>query len=141
MADISQEPDVDAEDDGGGPVKSFLEHLEDFRWLLVKCAVTLGVAMLLCLIGANYVIGVIKWPLTRATVSFPGTNQVVSVSFGTNHLANFSITPEQQQLLTSGTNRFAAITVEPFSARHQPGAGLARHQRSRRHRRHAADAH
>ena len=113
MADISQEPDVDAEDDGGGPVKSFLEHLEDFRWLLVKCAVTLALAMLVCLIGANYVIGVIKWPLTQATVTYPGTNQVVSVSFGTNRLGHFTITPEQQQLLNSGTNRFAAVTVEP----------------------------
>jgi len=76
----------------GGPVKSFLEHLEDFRWLLVKCAVTLGLAMLICLVGANYVIGVIKWPLTRAKISWPGTNQVVSVSFGTNHLSNLEIT-------------------------------------------------
>src|ERR1017187_8843056 len=112
MADFSQEPDAD--DDGGGPVKSFLEHLEDFRWLLVKCAVTLGISMLLCLVAANYVIGIIKWPLTQARVSYPGTNQVVSVSFGTNHLANFPITPEQQQLLNSGTNHFAAITVEPL---------------------------
>jgi len=114
MAEFSQEPDVDAEDDGGGPVKSFLEHLEDFRWLLVKCAVTLGLAMLVCLIGANYVIAVIKWPLTQATVSYPGTNQIVSVSFGTNHLGNFPLTPDQQQLLGTGTsNRFAAVTIEP----------------------------
>jgi sec-independent protein translocase protein TatC len=116
MADFSQKPDVDvdAEADSGGPIKSFLEHLEDFRWLLVKCAVTLGLAMLVCLIGANYVIGVIKWPLTQAKVSFPGTNQVVSVSFGTNHLANFQITPAQQQTLNSGTNRFAAVVVVPL---------------------------
>src|SRR5271169_5778130 len=115
MADFSQKPDVDAEEDGGGPIKSFLEHLEDFRWLLVKCAVTLGLAMLVCLIAANDVIGIIKWPLTRAKVSFPGTNQVVSVSFGTNHLTTFPITPEQQQALNSGTNRFAAIVVEPLT--------------------------
>src|SRR5580698_2538719 len=114
MADISQEPDVDAEDDGGGPIKSFLEHLEDFRWLLVKCAVTLGLTMLVCLIGANYVIAVIKWPLTQAKVSYPGTNQIVSVNFGTNHLGNFPLTPDQQQLLGTGTtNRFAAVTIEP----------------------------
>jgi len=69
MADFPQEP----LEDEGGPVKSFLEHLEDFRWLLVKCAVALGISMLLCLIGANYVIGVIKWPLTQAKVSYPGT--------------------------------------------------------------------
>ena len=99
----------------GGPVKSFLEHLEDFRWLLVKCAVALSLAMLVCLIGANYVIGVIKWPLTRATVNFPGTNQVVSVSFGANRLGSFTLTPEQQAALHAGTNRFAAVVVEPLT--------------------------
>src|ERR1035438_4610747 len=92
MGDFPQEP----LEDEGGPVKRFLVLLEDFRWLLVKCAVALGLSMLLCLIAANYVIGVIKWPLTRAKVSYPGTNQVVSVSFGTNHLGNYSITPEPE---------------------------------------------
>jgi sec-independent protein translocase protein TatC len=115
MADISQEPEVDADDDGGGPVKSFLEHLEDFRWLLIKCVVTLGLAMLICLIGANYVIAIIKYPLSHCTVSYPGTNQVVSVSFGTNHLANYSLSPEQQELLgTESSNRFASVTIEPI---------------------------
>ena len=115
MPDFSQKPDVEVEDDGGGPVKSFLEHLEDFRWLLVKCAITLGLAMLVCLIGANYVIGIIKWPLTRAKVTFPGTNQVATVSFGTNHLATLTITPEQQQLLDTGSNRFVSVVVEPLT--------------------------
>jgi sec-independent protein translocase protein TatC len=113
MADFSQEPDAEAEADGGGPVKSFLEHLEDFRWLLVKCVVTLALTMLVCLIGANYVIGIIKWPLTQAKVHYPGTNQIVSVSFGTNHLGNYPLSPEEQQLLGTGTNRFAVVHVEP----------------------------
>lgn len=113
MADFSHEPD--AADDGGGPVKSFLEHLEDFRWLLIKCAVALALTMLVCLIGANYVIGVIKWPLTRAHVSYPGTNQIVTVSFGATRLGSYPVTPEQQQLLHTGTNRFAAVVVEPVT--------------------------
>jgi sec-independent protein translocase protein TatC len=112
MADIFQEPDAD---DGGGPVKSFLEHLEDFRWLLIKCAVALSLTMLVCLIGANYVIGVIKWPLSRAHVSYPGTNQIVTVSFGATRLGIYPITPEQQQQLHTGTNRFAAVVVEPVT--------------------------
>jgi sec-independent protein translocase protein TatC len=111
MADFSPEPP----EDEGGPVKTFLEHLEDFRWLLVKCAVAVAVAMLICLIGANYVIGIIKWPLMQARVSWPGTNQIISVSFGTNRLGNFPISPEQQLALQSGSNRFAAITVEPLT--------------------------
>jgi sec-independent protein translocase protein TatC len=114
MADFKQEPDWDAEDDGGGPIKSFLEHLEDFRWLLIKCVVTLALSMLVCLVGANYVVGIIKWPLTQAKVRYPGTNQVVSVSFGTNHLGNYILTPEEQQSLNTGTNRFATARIDPI---------------------------
>lgn len=99
----------------GGPVKSFLEHLEDFRWLLIKCVVALSLTMLVCLIGANYVIGIIKWPLTRATVSYPGTNQIVTVSFGTTRLGSYPLTQEQQQALHTGTNRYAAVIVEPVT--------------------------
>ena len=113
MAD-AQDPEGSQELPEGGPVKSFLEHLEDFRWLLVKLSVALILGMLICLFGANYVVGILKWPLTKATVSFPGTNQVVNVSFGTNSLGNFTLTSEQQQSLALGTNRFAAIRVEPL---------------------------
>ena len=110
MADFSPEPP----EDEGGPVKSFLEHLEDFRWLLVKLSVALALAMLICLIGANYVMAIIKWPLGQATVSYPGTNQVVTVSFGTNQLGHFQLSPAQEQVLQLGTNRFVAVTVEPI---------------------------
>lgn len=121
----------------GGPVKSFLEHLEDFRWVLIKSVVALFLAMLLCLIGANYVVGIIEWPLKHAGMDypvkvwnhllgwavplkytssiFPGTNQIVVVSFGTNHIGNFEITPEQSQSYQLGTNRFVAVTVEPLT--------------------------
>jgi sec-independent protein translocase protein TatC len=112
MAAFSPKP---PDDEGGGPVKTFLEHLEDFRWVLIKVSITLALAMLICLVGANYVIAVIKWPLTRAHVSFPGTNQIVSVSFGTNHVGNFQLSPEEKNSLNLGTNRFVAVTVEPLT--------------------------
>ena len=110
-----QEPELVDEAREGGPVKSFLEHLEDFRWVLVKSVVALFLGMLVCLIGANQVVQIIKWPLTNAPISRPGTNQMVSVSFGTNHLANFNLTAEQTQSLNLGTNRFVAVTVEPLT--------------------------
>ena len=111
MAEFSPEPP----DDGGGPVKTFLEHLEDFRWLLVKCSVAVGLGMLICLCAANYVIAIIKWPLTRAPMSFPGTNQIATVNFGTNHLGNFQLSAEQSAALNLGTNRFVAVAVEPLT--------------------------
>jgi len=99
----------------GGPVKSFLEHLEDFRWVLIKSIVALVMAMLVCLVAANYVVRIIKWPLTHADIHYSGTNQVVVVSFGTNHLGNFQLTPEQQKTLNLGTNRLVAVEVEPLT--------------------------
>ena len=99
----------------GGPVKTFLEHLEDFRWVLIKSIVALFLAMLLCLFAANYVVQIIKWPLTRAPVGHPGTNQTIVVSFGSNHLGHFQLTAEQQRSLALGTNRFVSIQVEPLT--------------------------
>ncbi len=111
----AHEPDSPEGSPEGGPVKTFLEHLEDFRWVLIKSLVALFVAMLLCLFAANDVVQIIKWPLKHAPVSFSGTNQIAVVSFGTNHLGNFSLTSEEQQLLNLGTNRFVAVTVEPLT--------------------------
>ncbi len=122
----------------GGPVKTFLEHLEDFRWVLIKSVVTLFLAMLVCLFAANYIVQIIKWPLTRAPVGYHGTNQVVIVSFGTNHVGNFQLSPEQRQSLNLGTNRFVAVTVEPHHGRHQSGSRLAGERQFASHRRRAA---
>jgi sec-independent protein translocase protein TatC len=69
---------------------------------------------LLCLLAGNYVVRIIKWPLTRAGVSWPGTNQIVAVSFGTNRLGAFQLTAEQQKALDLGTNRFVSVQVEPL---------------------------
>lgn len=112
MADAfeSERPEPEGE---GGPVKSFLDHLEDLRWVLIKSVVALAVAMLLCLIAGNYVVNILKWPLDRAKVHFPGTNQVVTVTYGTNKLGTFQVNADQQKALDLGTNRFVAVEVEP----------------------------
>jgi len=49
-------PQQDEEEEGGGPVKTFLEHLEDLRWTLIKSISAILVAMLLCLIGGRYLV-------------------------------------------------------------------------------------
>jgi sec-independent protein translocase protein TatC len=98
----------------GGPVKSFLEHLEDFRWMLIKSVVALVVAMMVCLIAGSQVVQIIRWPLTRVKIHYPQTSRIVIVSFGTNHLGNFQLTPEQQKSLNLGTNHFVAVEVTPL---------------------------
>jgi sec-independent protein translocase protein TatC len=108
---------VDGERDEaeGGPVKSFLEHLEDFRGVLIKSAVALCLAMLLCLVAGNYVVQILKWPLARAKIHYPAANQIAVVSFGTNHLGKFQFSGEQQKVLNLGTNRFVSVQIEPLA--------------------------
>jgi sec-independent protein translocase protein TatC len=110
--DLETESSEEAE---GGPVKSFLEHLEDFRWVLIKSLVALGVGMLICLIGANYVVAILKWPLERAPLRHPSNNQVAVVSFGTNHLGNFELSPDEQKVLNLGKDHFVAVQIEPMT--------------------------
>ncbi len=60
--------DDDAGGEGGGPVKPFLDHLEDFRWMLIKVVAALLVAMMACLVGANALVKFLVWPLKEARV-------------------------------------------------------------------------
>jgi sec-independent protein translocase protein TatC len=113
---MAGDPEAERPDEAeGGPVKTFLEHLEDFRWMLIKSIVALFLGMLICLFAANDVVSIIKWPLKHAPISFSGTNQIAVVSFGTNRLGNFQLTPEEQQSFNLGTNRFVAVTIEPLT--------------------------
>lgn len=46
-----------------GLIKPFLEHLEDLRWTLVKCAIALAVTMGLCLFFVREIIHFLEVPL------------------------------------------------------------------------------
>ena len=70
--------------DEGGPIKSFLEHLEDLRWVLIKGVVAVGILMVACLSGAPYVLAAIKWPLERADKYRPQPQTELVLSLGTN---------------------------------------------------------
>jgi hypothetical protein len=74
------------EEDEGGPVKSFLEHLEDLRWVLIKSIAAAGVAMVMCFFAGNYVFQVLKYPLNRAPLYGGRDAQVLRIMLGTNQL-------------------------------------------------------
>jgi sec-independent protein translocase protein TatC len=58
--------DEEEEEEYGGPVKPFLDHLEDLRLTVMKCAVTLAVGMMISLIGSSYIVDFLKRPLEKA---------------------------------------------------------------------------
>jgi sec-independent protein translocase protein TatC len=68
MADEQEIAPVDLpeEEDEGGPVKTFLEHLEDLRWVFIKCATALGVSLVVCLVAMPVLISVLTLPLAKS---------------------------------------------------------------------------
>ncbi len=111
------EPEVERpalDEDEGGPVKSFLDHLEDLRWVLIKSVVTLSVAMLICLIAGNYVMAILKRPLEKAQVRFPGDDQIVVTMLGTNRLGLFHLDDPHRAAYNLSTNRFVLVHLEPM---------------------------
>jgi sec-independent protein translocase protein TatC len=87
MADETGGDPLDViEEEEGGPVKSFLEHLEDLRWVLIKSLVALGVAMIVCFFGGNHVFRILELPLLKAPFDKYRKGPVVRVMFGTNQV-------------------------------------------------------
>lgn len=90
----------------GGPVKSFLDHLEDLRWVLIKCVVAVAILMVVCLIAANQVLAIVTWPLKRADkhrkapgtelLWLAGTNVLATSNPGTNFFQGLGVTNQHR---------------------------------------------
>ena len=131
----------DDDEDYGGPIKSFLEHLEDLRWVLIRVAISIGIGMLVCLIASNRIVEVLTWPLDRANIllekyfqtHIPDNGGLVYLQFGTNvwrytlkadefadvaSLSDESDSTNQVAFklapLTIGTNTIVAISPTPI---------------------------
>ncbi|PWU11629.1 MAG: twin-arginine translocase subunit TatC [Verrucomicrobia bacterium] len=102
-------------DDEGGPVKSFLEHLEDLRWVLIKSLASLGVAFIVCLVAVPTVMKVLTFPLSRARLTYPAQTQVVTFLFGTNRLGVFPMPAGQRPIPGFETNQFVTLHVQPIN--------------------------
>ena len=115
MADepVAEHLDEEPEEEGG-PVKSFLEHLEDLRWVLIKSCAAAGVAILVCLLGGNYVVRILEWPLQRAPVRHSARAQTVRVLFGTNELAVLRVNTNDPLASLIGTNPFVQLELLPM---------------------------
>jgi hypothetical protein len=102
------------EEEEGGPIKSFLEHLEDLRWVLIKSGVAAGVAMLGCLLAGNYVVQILEWPLTQAPARHSTKTQTVRVLLGTNQLSVLQVTTNDSLSSLVGTNPLVRLELLPM---------------------------
>src|SRR5436190_800121 len=129
MANEPEEVRTDYEENGG-PVKSFLEHLEDLRWTLIKSAAAVAVGMVVCLIAGDTIVHILKLPLERSSVNRPPrkftpcscSSGLITWLLSTCpriKLARFSCGPTRP-LLTSALFNSVRITFSrsnPFSTR------------------------
>jgi sec-independent protein translocase protein TatC len=104
------------EDEGGGPIKTFLEHLEDLRWTLIKSVLAVVIGVLACLSGAPWLIKVLVWPLEMAEGIQTDTETRVIISLGTNIVARMNT----QEALAQGfdgvyTNSDTFLRMIPVS--------------------------
>src|SRR5690349_16901006 len=116
MADEPEAERLDThEGEEGGPVKSFLEHLEDLRWVLIKSIAAAGVAMIACFFGGNYVVKVLKVPLQRAPLEKAGKEQRFRILLGTNQLATFRVGTNEPLFSLVGTNQYVRMDIVPIT--------------------------
>jgi sec-independent protein translocase protein TatC len=116
---MADEPEAERLDvlgeDEGGPIKSFLEHLEDLRWVLIKSIAAAGVAMVACFFGGNYVFKVLKWPLEQANFDRSGKAQIVRIMFGTNQLSVYHVHTNDAVAALVGTNKDVKLEIVPLT--------------------------
>src|SRR5438445_4323241 len=107
------EPHDDPHEFEGGPVKTFLEHLEDLRWVLIKSLTAIGVAFVVCLLAGPQVIAIVKYPLARAKIKYLKNIRVLSFGIGTNRLWTCQIAAEQKTGFDFGTNQVISYELTP----------------------------
>jgi sec-independent protein translocase protein TatC len=109
---------LDEDDKEGGPVKSFLEHLEDLRWVIIKCGAAIMIAMVVCLLDVKDLVRILKWPLERSShvqsmFDLWSKDKQVTIFVGTNRWTSFPTRTSQFGSLPLGTNRNIVLQVAP----------------------------
>src|SRR5215467_13858365 len=103
----SREPQPDG--NGGGPVKTFLEHLEDLRWLLVKSGAALLVCLIVCLYATPTIVWILKRPLSQAALVRVGNERRAVMRFGDETVATFQLQTNRLGPIELGENWMSVV--------------------------------
>ncbi len=87
-------PAVPADVEDVGPKKSFWGHLADLRTALIRSAVVIVVALVVCLLISPWIVKVLEEPMRRMHM-FEKPKPTVSLLIGDTRLGPFEVTREQ----------------------------------------------
>jgi sec-independent protein translocase protein TatC len=132
MADDTPTVAADAED--LGPKKSFWGHLADLRAALIRSAIAIGIAVVLCLLGSQWIVKVLMVPLGRMHM-FEKARPTVTLVIGDTKLGPYPVTREQFPglppgdapnvvfrvgMAPMGKEQVATLTMDPAAAPANP---------------------
>jgi sec-independent protein translocase protein TatC len=95
------EPEFPPEDAEGGAHKSFWGHVQDLRVALIRSAIAIGVALLLCLLLDSRLVAILEYPLRRMTM-FEHPKPTVALEIGSTLFGPFEVTRDQFPALPPG---------------------------------------
>jgi sec-independent protein translocase protein TatC len=90
MSDVEYLP----EGDDAGAKKSFWDHLRDLRTALLRSAIAIGLALIVCVMFANKLVIILEYPLERINL-FQKPRPSVAFKIGDTQLGPYNVTPEQ----------------------------------------------
>jgi len=94
---------VPAEPEEFGAKKSFWDHLRDLRTALLRSAIAIGLALVVCLLIADKLVLILEIPLRRIDL-FQKPRPSVAFKIGETKLGPYVLTPEQFADLPQGTS-------------------------------------
>ena len=107
---MSEPETVDPVEETGFLRKSFLGHLEDLRQALVKCAWSLGIALVLCLLFVDKITWVLEYPLRHMQI-FEQPKPTVAFELGKTILGPYEVSRDQFAGLPEGAAPHAVFRV------------------------------
>ncbi len=102
-------PELPDEEEGGGPIKPFLEHLEDLRWTLLKVVSAIFLAMAVCLVAGKQLVTILTYPLVKAQDLSDSANRTAPIRLGSAVIGKIPLRTLDTNFW--GTNPPAAFVV------------------------------
>lgn len=114
-SDSGDDSPADHDEEGGGPIKGFLDHLEDLRWMLIKCSAAVLVSIVVCLVATNLIVEVLLYPLKLANeITIGEQPPMVQLKLGTNDLWLPVTTNDFFSPIPIGTNSVLSFDLVPM---------------------------
>lgn len=85
-----------------GVKKSFWDHLRDLRSALLRSAVAIGIALIVCLLMADKLVLILEYPLQRIDL-FQAPKPTVAFKIGETKLGPYEISPEEFAKMPEGS--------------------------------------